>query len=134
MISAIIGCTSSSKEAIVSNPVYLEGFWSLASILQDTSGIKKGLSAEWPYININKNKKTINGYSGCNSFGGDFILKSDSLKFGPLTATQRGCLTSVEPALFAQLRRVNRYWVNKDSLKFFAQDTLLLSFARNQTF
>jgi heat shock protein HslJ len=102
----------------------------LESILQDTSGIKKGLSSEWPRISLDYNKKSIHGYSGCNSFGGDFSLRNDSLKLGPITANEKGCLHSVEASLFAQLRRVNRYSVDRDSLKFYAKDTLLLSFSR----
>lgn len=130
-ILTFAGCTSSIKETNTPNPQDLTGSWNLESILQDTSGIKKGLSSEWPGISIDYDKKSIYGYSGCNSFGGDFRLRNDSVKLGPITANQKGCLHSVEASFFAQLPRVSRYRIVRDSLEFYAKDTLLLSFSRN---
>ena len=130
LICLVIACSSSTKQRPVSNPEDLNGDWNLVSVFPDTSDLKKATVDKWPYLNINSAKRTIGGYSGCNGFGGEFTLKKDKIVIGDLMATQKACLGSIEPALFKHLKSVNRYQVSKDSLKLYAQDTLLLSFAK----
>jgi heat shock protein HslJ len=130
MICLITACSSPTTQKQLSNPKHLHGEWYLVSVYPDTTDLKKGMIDKWPSITIDTAKKMIGGYSGCNSFGGQFTLSNDTLAIGELMANQRGCLGSVEPALFKHLKSVNRYAATQDSLKLFAQDTVLLSFAR----
>jgi len=130
LICLIIACNTPAKQPHLSNPEHLSGDWSLVSAFPDTINLKKAVMDKWPYISINSAKKSIGGYSGCNTFGGEFTVTNDKITLGDLMATQRGCLGSIEPALFKHLRSANRYEVNKTRLKLYAMDTLLLSFAR----
>jgi len=126
----IAACYGPEKQHYLSNPQDLNGEWNLVSAFPDTGDLKKAVSDKWPYLSINSDKKTIGGYSGCNSFGGEFSLTNDKIAIGDLMATQRGCLGSIEPVFFKHLRSVGRYQVSKTSLKLYARDTLLLSFTR----
>lgn len=130
LICLVIACSSPTKQRPLSNPEDLDGDWNLVSVFPGTSDLKKATVDKWPYLNINSAKRTIGGYSGCNGFGGEFTLKKDKIVIGDLMATQKACLGSIEPALFKHLKSVNRYHVSKDSLKLYALDTQLLSFAK----
>ena len=130
LILLTLACTSSVKKNPVSIPADLNGEWDLAGVFPDTIDLKKAKVGKWPSITIDTGKKTIFGYSGCNSFGGEFTLSKDKIVIGELMANQLGCPGSVEPVLFKHLRSTNAYAVTSDSLKLYARDTLLLSFVR----
>lgn len=132
LILTILGCAGPAKHTDLPNPKDLNGSWNLVSILQDTISIKEWPKDRQPYINIDIDKKTVQGYSGCNSFSGDFSLRNDSLKFNPFVATEIGCTDNIEQAFFSRLRRIKHYRVEKDRLELLSQDTLLLLFERNQ--
>jgi heat shock protein HslJ len=123
-------CNNPAKQEILPRPENLNGNWLLVSVSPDTADLKKAFIKKWPYININYTKKTIGGYSGCNSFGGEFILKKHSITIGNLMTTEMACPGSIEPTLYKNLKSINRYQVSKDSLKLYAQETMLLSFVR----
>jgi heat shock protein HslJ len=130
LLGILTACTIPKTESKASNPANLQGEWNLVSVYPDTTDLKKGIIDKWPYLSIDTAKKTIGGYSGCNSFGGGFTLTKDKISVGDVMATQRGCIGSVEPVLFKYLPRITRFTASKDSLKLYAMDTLLLSFAR----
>lgn len=123
-------CSKPAKQNVQSTPEDLNGNWKLVSVSPDTVDLKKAFIGKWPYININYTKKTIGGYSGCNSFGGDFILTKHKITIGDLMTNEMGCPGSIEPVLYKNLKSINRYQVSKDSLKLYAQDKILLSFVR----
>lgn len=104
--------------------------WKLTGILLDTSIIDREFGEKKPFIKIEYSKHQIQGFSGCNSFGGGFEAKKDSIKILPLTATQIGCIKNGERLFFKQLAKTNRFEVSKNSLKFLASDTVLLSFSK----
>lgn len=130
LISFIAACTQPEKQALTSNPAHLHGTWNLHTVFPDTVDVNKGIMDKQPDLVIDTAKKTIGGYSGCNSFGGEFTLANENIKIGDLMATQRGCLESIESRYFENLRRVNRYQASQDSLKLYAKDTLLLTFVK----
>lgn len=72
----------------------------------------------------------IQGFSGCNSFSGGFELENDSIKLGPLTATQMGCIKKGEAFFYDQLKKTTRFQVRGDILKFLAGKKILLSFIK----
>ncbi|WP_256006876.1 META domain-containing protein [Pedobacter deserti] len=130
LVCILAACSSPKKESRAILPADLHGHWNLVSAFPDTVDIKKGTVENRPYLSIDTAKKTIGGYSGCNSFGGEYTLLKHQLTIADLMATQRGCIGSIEPTYFSYLRRVTRYEASQDSLKLYAKDTLLLSFVR----
>lgn len=130
IFSALIGCKPTEKSTVVSKPEDLQGQWKLTAVLGDTSILNKEFGNAKPFITIDYTKHQIQGFSGCNSFGGGFEAKSDSIKILPLTANQMGCMNNGESIFFRQLAQTDRFEVSEDSLKLLARDTVLLSFSR----
>lgn len=52
-----------------------------------------------PNLRLHASEKRAGGNTGCNSFGGEYELNGESLRFGVLVSTRRACL---EDALNAQ--------------------------------
>ncbi len=53
-------------------------------------------------IRITFSGNQINGFGGCNSFGGSFEIDGERLSLGPFRATRRACL---DPAAMSQETR-----------------------------
>jgi len=128
---AFVCCKPAIKETFTSKPEDLQGQWKLTGIFQDASIINSEFGEKKPVIIIDVKKHQIQGFSGCNSFGGGFEVKKDSIRILPLTANQIGCIKNGESIFFKQLAKTNRFEVSKDSLKFLASDTVLLSFSKD---
>ena len=130
--TALSSCKPRIRSASISSPEDIPGKWKLIGILQDTSTIDEEFGEQKPFIVINNAKNQLQGFSGCNSFSGGIEAENDSIKILPLTATQIGCSKKGEGIFFSQLAKTNRFEVGRDSLKFLANHTVLLSFARNR--
>jgi heat shock protein HslJ len=105
IFSASIGCKPTAKGTAVSKPEDLQGQWKLTAVLQDASIINREFREKKPFITIVYAKHQIQGFSGCNSFGGGFEAKSDSIKILPLTANQMGCLNNGESTFSGNWRK-----------------------------
>jgi heat shock protein HslJ len=65
----------------------------------------------------------VTGNSGCNSFRGQYRRETDSITFGPIASTKRGCRAPAgdrEQALYRVLPEIRR-------LQVFRGDLLLLA-------
>ena len=132
IISALISCKGAIKKTVISKPEDLQGQWKLVGILQDTGIINREFEEKKPFVILDYQKHQVQGFSGCNSFSGNFEVTKDSIKILPLTANQMGCLKQGENIFFKQLYRANHFQVSKDSLKLLASDTVLLSFSKSR--
>lgn len=47
------------------------------------------------FISFNKAEHTINGFDGCNSFGGNVEIIKNTIKFNNIISTMRGCIDEV---------------------------------------
>ncbi|GEM_PF-1996827 len=63
----------------------------------------------------------VNGFSGCNNFGGSYQATADTLTFGPLRTTLAACtdevLTRQEQAIFTALTGAAPYRIEGDRLR-----------------
>lgn len=84
-----------------------------------------------PYLKFDTKKHMVSGYSGCNSFSGEFHQTKDSLEFRPLIATQRGCLGGTEARIFEGISSARAYRATRNTLKLLSGDTVVLSFVRD---
>ncbi|PST83270.1 hypothetical protein C7T94_11815 [Pedobacter yulinensis] len=132
MISALVCCKPNAEKTLFSKPEDLHGQWKLTCIHRGTSIIHSAFGEKKPVITIDYKKRQIQGFSGCNYFSGPFQAKNNGIKIGPLAATQIGCVPNGESIFFRQLAKANRFEVSKDSLKFLASDTVLLSFIKDR--
>ncbi|ANI88665.1 hypothetical protein A9P82_04815 [Arachidicoccus ginsenosidimutans] len=87
-------------------------------------------------LSIDFDSGKISGFSGCNRFTGTYVLADNkSVKLGPLATTRMMCLDSncnkTEQEFLNKLSKVSNYKVDEKQLQLFSNDTLLLSFRRN---
>ena len=45
-----------------------------------------------PTLHLDAAQKRASGNTGCNSFGGEYEMSGESLRFGPLASTRRACV------------------------------------------
>jgi heat shock protein HslJ len=73
------------------------------------------------------------GFGGCNQFSGPYNQSGSSLRFGPLTATQRACLdpalNTQEAAYFGALQSTNRYAIEGGQLVLYRGNQIVARFA-----
>jgi heat shock protein HslJ len=78
----------------------------------------------------------VSGYSGCNSYSGDYTLAGGTLGIGSVTRTKRGCADApgaVEAAWFEALERKSLQVVQQpERLTLTTADGLRLDFAPGQ--
>ncbi len=61
----------------------------------------------------------VTGYSGCNRFFGDYLVKSNTLSFGPLASTRKMCMekvNNIEQHLLGALQQINNFEIKGDLL------------------
>jgi heat shock protein HslJ len=80
-------------------------------------------------VSLHFEDNQVNGFAGCNRFGGPINRMNDQFSLGPLRASQRGCDTAVmdqESRFLAALQSV--YRATSD-----ASGNLILSYKLNTT-
>lgn len=85
-----------SSEGSPQSPTSLSNsFWRLERWERKGSLVPLASQTE---ISLNFEGDRVNGFGGCNRFGGSFNIVDDQLSFGALDATQRGC----DPVVMSQ--------------------------------
>ncbi|WP_257957460.1 META domain-containing protein [Parapedobacter tibetensis] len=85
------------------------------------------------YIRFDKAKGSVNGFSGCNRFFGNFHNQDDYIKFNQLASTRMACAEAhknkLEQEFLAILRdELLRFDVADQTLNIYKDDKLLLMF------
>lgn len=76
-----------------------------------------------PTLTINFDTKKISGNAGCNSYGTDFSIDGDQIKFGIPNATKMMCTNiKIEKTFFSCLQNTSQYKLVDGKLKFYAKD------------
>jgi len=76
-----------------------------------------------PTLIIDFDTKKVSGNAGCNSYGTDFSIEGDHLKFGIPNATKMMCTNiKIEKAFFSCLQNTSQYKLVDGELKFYAKD------------
>jgi heat shock protein HslJ len=79
-------------------------------------------------VSLNFENNQVNGFGGCNRFGGSFNLVDDRLSLGTLEATQRGCdavVMNQESQFLSALQSVRRIALDNSGrlVLFYGLDT-----------
>jgi heat shock protein HslJ len=83
-----------------------------------------------PSVQFDVNKSLVNGYSGCNSFGGNIDIKGDSLKFGMMMSTKKYCMGIPEPEFLNLLQSADSYEVTNGLLNLKSNGRIILTFSK----
>ena len=85
-----------------------------------------------PFLNFDTRKKSAGGNSGCNSFGGDYMLEGSTIRFGQMIQTMMACEAEgrmmTERDFMDGLRNANRFELAGNLLRIFRGNRLLLEF------
>jgi len=85
-----------------------------------------------PYIQLNPNGKTLQGFAACNTFGGNYQLNGDKLKFNNVALITRVACTgpngSRESAILNALKATDSVKLSGDKLELYGGGKLLARF------
>jgi heat shock protein HslJ len=114
-------CTKKNinKEESTTNQdkMVLNGNWKISRLI----GLDK--LSKSPTLTIDFDAKKISGNAGCNSYGTDFSIEEDQIKFGIPVATKMMCTNmKVEKAFFNCLQNTSQYKLVDGELKFYDKD------------
>lgn len=133
----VLKTQTTQKEIIEKNTI--DGYWILQKIDDKIFDIDKiiGFDQNQPTMIINLKEKTVQGFSGCNSYGGRILNNvlnlnfSNNLSFSPITATQMGCnINDWETNYFNRLSEIQKFeFIGKD-LKVFGQNGETMLFVK----
>jgi heat shock protein HslJ len=76
----------------------------------------------------------IEGYAGCNGYGGNYILKGNSLKLEKIVSTKMACMPGMdtENKYMSALYETDNYVVTDNTLVFKKGETVLAEFIKGK--
>jgi putative lipoprotein len=89
--------------------ISLQGFtWYLAEIEGEAVDVAREAR---PYLEVDSNEDTFSGFSGCNTYRGQYTLNGTTLELGPAAVTRRACQSGaeLENAYLAMLEEVGSW-------------------------
>lgn len=95
----------------------------------------KDVSYEGLTITFNDSINHASGFSGCNTFFGNYTLKENTIKFGPIASSKKYCggeRSNFEKAFLNALSTVNSFIVKNDSITFLNEDTEVFKATKNE--
>jgi len=107
------------QEKTESNEVLLsfKGKWKISNLIGMDSLAKS------PTLHIELDAKKISGNAGCNSYGTDFTIEGDQIKFGLPIATKMMCSNmKIEKIFFDCLQNTSYYKIVDGALKLYSKD------------
>ena len=83
------------------------------------------------FIKFDEAKQSAGGNGSCNSFGSNTSIEKNKISFKNIFSTKMYCadVQQTENSYFNLLGKVNRFEINKMSLKLYNDKDLLLEFA-----
>jgi heat shock protein HslJ len=101
--------------------------WKLVSIEQTPTNL-----GENAIIKFNEKESKVSGIAACNSFGANYEMIRQAIKFESLITTKKFCEEKMdeENQIITNLQNVTRYEVKSNILYFYSQDKLMLTYKR----
>jgi len=70
-----------------------------------------------PTIKFDSKTKKVSGVAGCNSYGGDYVIKDNKITFSILYKTEMYCdMMAIEKLFFKNLSKVSNFLIEKEKL------------------
>lgn len=98
--------------------------WTLSSLSGENLG---EFSDQLPSLDFMDGGK-LSGFTGCNSFTGNFTLQEDTISLDFIAMTRRACLGNGETHFINALEKVSHFTVGEDKLTLFENGTELMTF------
>ncbi len=121
-----------AENAAVQVPVNLENKKWMLEATKTTTTID---TDEPAFIVFDNAKKSAGGYSGCNSFGGNYRKNGANINFSKLISTMRACKDEVmqlQREFMDGLSKANNFAIKNDKLYLYRGKNLLLTFTATE--
>jgi uncharacterized protein YidB (DUF937 family)/heat shock protein HslJ len=86
---------------------------------------------EEPYLKLNPNGKSLQGFAGCNTMNGNYQIDGNKLKFGNIVTTNISCgepVMNVERAFLNALKATDSFKITGGKLELYGGGKLLARF------
>ena len=87
-----------------------------------------GFRKRLPYVYIDKEKGSISGNSGCNSFSGSAEISGNKIKAGRIAATKAYCMGVPEHEFFTDLDEMDSFKIKGNKLSFMKGGEVIMEF------
>jgi len=95
----------------------------------------KDVSYEGLTITFNDSINHASGFSGCNTFFGNYTLKENTIKFGPIASSKKLCepdFNNLEKDFLKALNEVSSFIAKNDTLTFYNESTKAFTAIKNE--
>lgn len=122
----LVSCASMKKSG---NKALEQAEWNLTAI----QGFQMENLKETVNLKFNETEKRVQGFSGCNGFGAQYVIEAKTIKFTNILSTERGCNvgSKTESAYLQALRNVDGYLVKEGNLLLTQGGKTLLEFKKS---
>ncbi len=106
----------------------LSGSYTVSEI-GNTKDVLKALT-----INFDESTHNISGFSGCNTFYGQYSINGNTIELSNIFASKKFCgkaENTFEQSFLSQLKKVNTFSINGDAISLSENDTVLLKADKN---
>ena len=140
LVTAVVflsfGCKSAQKTSSKMNKgkqyeLTKETKWIMTSF-HGKSPAEAGFKQRTPYVFIDKEKGSISGNSGCNSFSGSAEVSGNKIKAGRIAATKAYCMGVPEHEFFTDLDQMDSYKIEGNKLSFIKEGKVIMEFEAGQ--
>ncbi len=126
LLMAMSACTSTRKTTSVVTPEIKYKKWALTSV----NGVwVDSVTAKKAYV-IFSADGTMGGNTGCNNFGGNYLIAQNNITLSGIKVTEMACPKNVfERPLLDAINKVNKYTVENSQLVLWNNEEKLIIFS-----
>ena len=129
----LIACSSAKKQADAKEPVG-KGLKGTTWILSSFPGAKMETLKKPSTLHFSATDNKMNGFSGCNGFGGQYTVEGTTLKMGSILGTLKACMlgSQTEKTLYNVLNNTDHYKISVGKLILLQGDKTLAEFTETK--
>jgi len=126
----LLSCSSTKKTAEAKKPAATANLKGTSWTLSAVPNFKMETLKSPAMLHFNDTALTINGYSGCNGFGGNYTVDGNKLKMSNIMGTMKACMPGMktESSMYNALNNSDNYKISNGKLILMQGDKMLAEF------
>lgn len=129
LLIVLLSFTCSTKETEKIDVMRLHDIWALESIEGEKVIIDETVR-NLPVLEIYVEDERVHGNTGCNVLNGSVEIDEEKISFSKIITTEMACPGNLEQKFLTSLIEVNRYIIEKMSLRLFEDEKELMVFKK----
>ncbi len=131
VVSVVLSsCGVMKKDKTNQDSTKLSGEWVLTYITGPRITFDGLFPEAKPTIVFDLEKAKVSGNNSCNSYGGDLVLKGNTIKIEKPFSTMMACQGSGEGTYMEILKEIETYKIDETVLSFYKGDIEVMRFSR----